>query len=165
MIKKISIPYFPKGVKYSTPVPWAVGIYLLISGYPFWGAFLILLGLVVWTTQYVTEIDLENHAYQDYLFFLGLKLSEEKKKFNTIDKIVISKGNYSQTVNTRVQSRQMNWSDYTATLLLDNGTLDLLTRSDKQNLLRGLKEFSDFLKVGVEDRTTNRHYWVDMSKF
>lgn len=165
MMKKISIPYFPKGVKYSTPVPLVAGIYLLISGYPFWGAFLILLGFVVWTTRYVTEIDLENHVYQDYLSFLGLKLNEEKKKFNALDRIVISKGNYSQTVNTRIQSRQMNWSDYTATLLLDNGTLDLLTRSDKQNLLKGVKEFSDFLKVDVEDRTTNRHCWVDMSKF
>ena len=59
----------------------------------------------------------------------------------------------------------MDWSDYTATLLLDSdGSLDLLSRIDKQELLQGLKEFSDFLQVDVEDQTTNQHYWVDMKK-
>ena len=165
MVKKISIPYFPVPIKYSTPLPFAGGIYLFINGNMFWSAVLMLLCVVIFTTNYITEIDLAGSAYRDYLFFLGLKLNEEKKKFKSIDRIVVSKGNYSQTVNTRVQSRQMDWSDYTGTLLVDNGTLDLLTRNDKEDLLRGLKEFSDFLKVGVEDRTTNRHYWIDMSQF
>ena len=67
--------------------------------------------------------------------------------------------------NTRVQSRQMEWADYTATLVMDkNITLDLVTRTDKQELMKGLKEFSDFLQVDVEDQTTGQHYLVDMKK-
>ena len=166
MTKKITIPYFPKGLKYTTPLFFGIGIYLIIMRYPIWGVVLILAGAIILTTYYVTEINLSEKSYRDYLSLLGLTLNEESKKFNKIDKIVITKGNYSQTINTRVQSRQLDWSDYTGTLILDNDdTLDLLTRNDKKELLKGLKEFTDFLKVGVEDRTTSQPFWVDMSKF
>ena len=165
MTKKITIPYFPKGLKYATPLFFGTGIYLIVIRYPIWGGLLILAGVVIITTNYVTEINLKEKSYRDYLSLLGLTLNEESKKFNKIDRIVITKGNYSQTINTRAQSRQLDWSDYTGTLILDNdNTLDLLTRNSKKELIKGLKEFTDFLKVGVEDRTTSEHRWVDMTK-
>ena len=166
MIKKITIPYFPKGLKYVTPLFFGTGIYLIIIRYPIWGVLLILVGAIIVTTNYVTEINLKERTYRDYLSLLGLTLNEKSKTFNKMDRIVITKGNYSQTINTRAQSRQLDWSDYTGTLILDNDdTLDLLTRNDKKELIKGLKEFTDFLKVGVEDRTTSQPYWVDMTKF
>ena len=165
MTKKISIPYFPKGIKYVTPLLAGAGIWLGIIQHPIWGAVLIILALIILTTNYVTEINLNEKSYRDYLSMLGLKLNVEKSKFKQLDRIVITKGNYAQTINTRVQSRQMDWADYTGTLLMDSDTtLDLLTRIDKRELMLGLKEFSDFLGVDVEDRTTNQHYWVDMKK-
>lgn len=165
MTKKITIPYFPKGLKYITPLLVGAGGWLIIIHYPIWGVLLIILAAVMLTTNYVTEIDLHEKFYRDYVSLLGLKLNVEAKKFKQLDRIIITKGNYAQTINTRVQSRQMDWSDYTATLLLDSdGSLDLLSRINKQELLQGLKEFSDFLQVDVEDQTTNQHYWVDMKK-
>ena len=165
MTKKITIPYFAKGLKYATPLFFGTGIYLIVIRYPIWGVLLILAGVVIITTNYVTEIDLKEKTYRDYLSLLGLTLNVESKKFNKIDRILITKGSYSQTINTRAQSRQLDWSDYTGTLILDNdNTLDLLTRNNKKELIKGLKEFTDFLKVGVEDRTTNEHHWVDMTK-
>ena len=165
MTKKISIPYFPKGIKYVTPLLAGAGIWLSIIQHPIWGAVLIILASIVLTTNYVTEINLNEKSYRDYLSMLGLKLNVEKNKFKQLDRIVVTKGNYAQTINTRVQSRQMDWADYTGTLLMDSDTtLDLLTRIDKRELMIGLKEFSDFLGVDVEDRTTNQHYWVDMKK-
>jgi hypothetical protein len=163
--KKIIIPYFPKGLTYMTPILAGVAIWLIIISYPIWGSLLIVLAFVILTTKYVTEINLNSKSYQDYLFLLGLKLNVEENRFKQLDRIVITKGNYAQTVNTRVQSRQMEWADYTATLLMDdNLTLDLVTRTDKQELMKGLKEFSDFLQVEVEDQTTGKHYFVDMNK-
>ena len=50
-------------------------------------------------------------------------------------------------------------------LIFDNDTLDLVTHTDKKKLLHALREFSDFLKVDLEDRTTNAPYWIDMSKY
>lgn len=137
----------------------------MIIQHPIWGILLIILAAIILTTNYVTEISLIEKSYRDYITMLGVKLNIEENRFNQLDRIVITKGNYAQTINTRAQSRQMEWADYTATLVMDkNITLDLVTRTDKQELMKGLKEFSDFLQVDVEDQTTGQHYLVDMKK-
>jgi hypothetical protein len=165
MTKKIIIPYFPKGLKFITPLLVGAGVWLMVIQHPIWGALPILLSAIILTTSYVTEINLSEKSYRDYVSMIGVKLNIEESRFKQLDRIVITKGNYAQMINTRVQSRQMDWADYTGTLLMDSDvTLDLLTRTDKQELLQGIKEFSDFLQVDVEDQTTNQHYWVDMKK-
>jgi len=126
---------------------------------------LVVLGIIVLTTNYVTEINLGEKSYDDYLLFLWIPMNRDKKRFRFVDRIIISKGNYLQTINTRIQSRQMNWTDYTGTLILDNDKLDLVTHTNKKELLHALKTFSDFLKVDVEDRTTGDPYWIDMTKY
>lgn len=165
MTKKITIPYFPIGLKYATPVIAGLGVYLAIAHYSIWAALLILLSVAILTSQYVTEIDLNKKVIHDYLEFMWIPLQNETKKFEQLDRIVVTKGSYSQTLNTRIQSRQIDWTDYTATLLMDNyNFIDLITRTEKRELLKALKEFSEFLKVGVEDRTTLQHYWVNMDR-
>jgi hypothetical protein len=165
MTKKIVIPYFPSGLKYASPVLFFVGLYMLAVGHPVWGVVLVLLTAIILTTRYVTAIDLQKKVCNDYLSMLGIPFNKEVKKFNAVDRILISKGNYAQNVQTRIQSHTMQWSDYTGTLIFDNGdTLDLLTKNDKKELLLGVKEFADFLQVGVEDHSTNHHYWVDFSQ-
>jgi len=165
MSKKISIPYFPAGLKYITPLIFGASIYLFAFRHWPWSILLVLLGLVILFSKYVTEINLEKKICRDYLSILGIPLQNEETAFKTLDRIIITKGIYSQTINTRIQSRQMDWTDYTATLLMDNdATLNLLTRNDKMELIKELKTFSDFLKVDVEDRSTREFYWVDMRK-
>ena len=152
-------------MKYVTPLVFGAGLYLILLAYLVWGIVLFLLGGIILTTNYVTEIDLGRKKYRDYLSFLGLKLNMESKTFNGLDRIVITRGDYAQTINTRAQSRQLDWVDYTGTLIFDQGeSLDLLTRNDKGELLEGLKEFTDFLKVRVEDRTAGFSGWIDMDK-
>jgi hypothetical protein len=165
MSKKIIIPYFPKAMKYATPLLFGASGYLFFIENPIWASILIVLGVIVLTTNYVTEINLGEKSYDDYLSFLWIPMNRDKKRFSHIDRIVISRGNYSQTVNTRIQSRQMDWTDFTGTLILGNDKLDLVTHTNKKELLHALREFSDFLKVDVEDRTTSEHYWIDMTKY
>ena len=164
MQRRMTTPYFPAAMKFTTPLIFVAAIYLVITGTFVWSAILLVLGLLVLTTNYVTIIDMKDKSYKDYLSVLGLRLNEDKNKFKFVDRIVISKGNYSQTINTRVQSRQLDWSDYTATVLFDNDSLDLLTKNDKKELLKNIKDYSEFLKIGVEDRTTPQFFWIDMSK-
>ena len=152
-------------MKYATPLLFGAGGYLFFIEHPIWGLILIVLGVIILTTKYVTEINLGDKSYDDYLSFLWIPLNRDKKRFRHIDKIVVSRGNHSQTVNTRIQSRQMDWTDYTGTLILDNDKLDLVTHTNKKELLHALREFSDFLKVDVEDRTTTEHFWIDMTKY
>ncbi|MBK5279931.1 MAG: hypothetical protein JJE09_13815 [Bacteroidia bacterium] len=164
MIKKITIPYFPTGLKYITPLLAGGGIYLIVLSYSVFGGILILVAAIILTSNYVTEIDLGKKVYSDYLSILWLPVNMEKKKFTKIDRIVITKGAYAQTINTRSRSRQLDWADYTGTLLFDQlDSLDLLTKTDRTDLLKGIKEFKDFLNVDVEDRTTSQPYWIDMN--
>ena len=166
MIKKIKIPYFSVAFKWVVSLLlFATAVYLAVIGYAPWIIILLALVIIILTTCYVTEIDLQQKKYRDYLFFLGFCLNEDLKKFQRLDKIVITKGNYSQNATTRSRSRQLDWSDYTGTLLVDDdGALDLLTESRKVDLIKGLKVFVEFLKIDVEDRTTNQPYLIDMEK-
>lgn len=166
MTRRINIPYFPTGIRYATPALAAAGIYLWIIGYPYWMGVLILLGMIVLTAHYVTEIDLDKMEYRDFVSVLWMPFAEEKVAFKSVDKIVIQKVNHSQMLNSRSRSRGLDWSSFTGTLIMDGDkTLDLLTRTDKAELISGLKEFVDFLKVKVEDHTTGQTFTIDMSKY
>jgi hypothetical protein len=165
MTKKVIIPYFPKGIKYATPLLFGPGVYLIYGNNFILGALLILLTLVIITTNYVTEINLKEKRYRDYLSLAGIPLNEESRSFTRAEKIVITKGNYSQTINTRSQSRQLDWADYTGTLILDNDALALLTRTSKKELIHRLREFAEFLQVDVEDSTTKESCLVDLKKY
>jgi hypothetical protein len=162
---KTKIAYFPKGLKFTTPLIFAGAILLGFSGHYFWTVVLVILCLIILTTYYVTEIDLDKRQYHDYLTIAGIAMNNESQSFSQLDRIVITKGSYAQTVNTRVQSRQMDWSDYTATVLFDRDiTLDLLTRNDKHELLVALKKMIATLPIDVEDRCGRESYFIDMTK-
>lgn len=162
---KSTISYFPLGIKLFTPFIFGLALYLGANHYYVWSVVLIVLCLIVLTTNYVTKIDLQQRKYSDYVSMAGIKLSDETGSFQKIDRIFITKGNYTQKINTRVQSRQMDWSDYTATILFDeDNTLDLITRNDKHDLLIELKKMLASLEVDVEDRTGRENYFVDMSR-
>jgi hypothetical protein len=134
-------------------------------GFVIWGVVVIVLSVLIFTTHYVTEIDLAKRQYNDFISLAGLSISKESSSFQDLDRIVITKGSYAQTINTRAQSRQLDWVDYTATLLVDGGKpLDLVTKNDKRELMLGLKDLAAFLQIRVEDRTTSQPYWVDMTK-
>ena len=132
---------------------------------PIWSCFFILTGIIILTTKYVTEISLTEKKYRDYLSLLGLKVNYDANHFNSVDRIIITKGSFSQkVVPLRGPYRKIKWSAFTGTLIFDNDRLDLLTTNNKKDLLIGLKEFTAFLQVGVEDRTTNEYYWIDIAK-
>jgi hypothetical protein len=161
---RITFPYFPNALRYASPLPLLGGAYLLFTQNYFWGFALVVLSVILFTTRYVTEIDLTAKVYKDYLFFLGFQLNRDIKHFSHVDRIIVTKGNYSQTLNSRIMSRQMDWSDYTGTLIIDNGTLELLTHTNKRSLVLGLAPLAKQLKVGIEDRCTNKFYWIDIDK-
>jgi hypothetical protein len=153
-MKKIGIPYFPVALKYCTPLLVAAGIYGWVRGYPIACAIAVVASIVVLTTNYVTEIDLQKKQCRDYLSLFWIPFGNQVIAFNRADRIIIQKERHSQTLNSRSRSRQLNWSSFTGTLILDNEKeLELLTTTTKSELVKGLKEFADFLNVAVEDMT------------
>lgn len=165
-MKRIAIPYFPAGMKYVTPLLVGCGVWLLVIGHPAWAGILALLAVIVLTTNYVTEIDLTKGNYRDFLSFLGMSLQEEHVNFTRVNRIIVTKENHKQRQHSRGRSTQLNWSSFTASLIVDDGKkLVLLTRNDKKELLRELKEFVGLLHVDVEDQTTNHSFVIDMAKY
>jgi hypothetical protein len=97
---------------------------------------------------------MEQKRYWDYLSLIGLKLNVETTSFTYLDRIIVTKGNYAHRVYSKMQSRTMQWTDFTATLLFDHQKrLDLITLTDKRELMEGLQAFAAFLQVPIEDRT------------
>lgn len=165
-MKRITIPYFPIGLKYATPLLFGAGIYLGVIGYPIWMVPLFLLGAMILKTEYVTEIDLKKKEYRDFISLLGIPLDEERTSFTTLNKIVITKEEHSQMLNSRSRSRQLDWTSFIGTLLIDdNKTLELLNRTEKRELIKGLKEFAEFMNLDIEDQTTKQHFKIDQTKY
>jgi len=79
-------------MKYFTPIAFAGGIYLFLIQQPVWCALLILLGVLILGTNYVTRISLTEKKYEDYLSVLGFKMNYDSKKFKSVNRIVITGG-------------------------------------------------------------------------
>jgi hypothetical protein len=151
----ISIHYFPNPLRYIAIASLSAVAYLIYIRHWKWGIVLALLILFIFTAKYVTIIDLDRKRFVDAFSFFGVNLENEVQNFTTLNKIVISKGNYSQKANTRSRDRQVNWSDYTGTLIYDgNKPLDLLTRNDKKELVDALRIYATALKIDIVDEST-----------
>jgi hypothetical protein len=165
MKKRIVIPYFPVELKYTSALLALAAVYLIVNSNFIWSSILILIAGAFLTTEYVTEFNLTEKKIEDYLSIFWIPFDKDVIKYKELQSIIIQKGNYAQTINTRAQSRQMDWSDFTGTLVYDNNQLlDLLTKTKKGELLKGIKEFALFLNVEVEDHTTNDPYIIDLAR-
>jgi hypothetical protein len=164
--KTLSTPYFPKVLMFTSPLFIGGGILLIIDHEYIWGIILILVAIVLLTTKYSTEINLDKKEFSDYLLFLTIEFNAEIGTFDCLDKITITKGNHAYSGNTRSRARTVQFADYSATLVFNNGnnTLDLLTLTDKRKLIKRIKDMAIFLSIPVEDCSTPSHYIIDLAK-
>jgi hypothetical protein len=152
------------GIIYVSPIIFGSGIYLLLA-HPIWGALLILTAAVIPTTAYTTRVDLQKRTFDDYLFFLGLKLQRETGRFEFVNEIVISKGDHQYKAASRVSDRTVHFNDYTATLIYNNDrALDLLTETDKKKLIKKIRNLAKYLAVPVKDHAVAEPYEIDLAR-
>ena len=164
-MKRIT-PYFPSGLKYACIGFLGLSAYLMLHGHSGWSLTLILISVLILTTRYVTKIDLNKKHFRDYLSILAIPVNEESRGFRELHKIIITKGNHSPTVNTRVQSRQLDWSDYTGSLIFDEDqSLTLATKNSKKALIKALLPYATYLSIGIEDRTSSEHFSIRLDKY
>jgi len=160
---RITTPYFDLGFKIiGVPLLGVLAGYLVFGAYYLWVIPVVLLMVVSLTTFYVTEVDLEKKCYRDYLSLFFVPVSVERGNFSRLYNIVVTKQNLSQTLNTRAQTRTMKWTSFTGTLVMDgNKTLELLSKTDKTDLINGLLPMAQALNIPIEDQTSARHYVID----
>lgn len=150
MTKKIIVYYFPAGMRYTCWVCPIATIWLALNGYYLWASFLMFIFVTILTTRYVTMIDSEKRIFIDYLFFLGIKLTYEKRSYQTIQGITIARSSETQNVRSRIHDRQFNWSAYTATLHFDHDqSLDLITSISLEDVRKEANMYAEFLDTQV----------------
>ncbi|MEO1053109.1 MAG: hypothetical protein AAFX87_20915 [Bacteroidota bacterium] len=157
MIHKVSTPYFARALQFVSPV------LIIFGGYQLWlasyilGAILILLGLVLITTRYITAIDIKKKQIEDYLEVLTFKANHEVFKFSNIEKIIITKEDKSYRDGSLSRDRVVTFDQLTGTLVYDGGqTFELLTKLDRDALIDKMREFAKFLNTYIEDHTTGK---------
>jgi hypothetical protein len=157
MSVKISIPYFPLAMRYTAIALLLGSGWLAYIGYYKVAVVMVILCIFIFTAKYITTIDLNKHEYIDAFGFFGIGLQTEKKTFDKINHIVVTKGHYVHNINTRSSSRTLDWSDYTGTLIYDDtGELTLVTHQDKAALMKTLYVYATALKCEIEDRSVRR---------
>lgn len=142
--------YFPGHIILTGIFLLALGL-AVISMYMIAGLVLCFISLVILTTHYRLNIDLNNKAYHDYLWILGFRTGE-KGKFNTIQYLFITSSNVTQTMHLRVASSTIRKEVFDGYLKFSEGNkIHLLTMDSKERLTKKLKNISAQLKVRVID--------------
>ncbi len=153
----ISHPYFPAGLRYTTIAALVFSAWLIYAGHRKSAAAITVVSIFVLTAKYSTIIDLEKKEYTDAFYAFGIDFNSEKKSFNRINSIVVTKGSYSQMLSSRISQRQLDWTDYTGTLVYDDtGELPLITHEEKKKVMETLKVYATALKCEIEDRSVRR---------
>lgn len=150
----IRLYYFPKGLRYTTPVFFLLAAFIAFPGYWIAAIAIVVVSVFIITAQHVTLIDTGAKQFVDAFGFYGINFVRERKRFGRLDTIILTKERFEQQLNSRARSTTMRWSEYTATLLYDGDrALDLATREDKSEVVEFANVYSQLLNVGVEDRS------------
>lgn len=134
-----------------------LGVFLLAIGLPLifvnviGGLILCFISLVILTTHYRLNIDLDNKTYHDYLWILGFR-NGEKGKFNALEYLFIKMSNVTQTMRLRVVSSTIRKEVFDGYLKFsEHDKIHLLTMDSKESLIKKLKSISSRLKVRIID--------------
>jgi hypothetical protein len=115
------------------------------------GIILCFIGFILVSSHYRLTIDFPEKIYRDYLWILGLKKGEARK-FEHIEYIFIKRNMMSQTMNLRVASSTVTKYVFDGYLKFsEQDKVYLLSRDNKKNLIKKLKQISAKLNVKILD--------------
>lgn len=107
--------------------------------------------LIIFTTHYRLQLDLDNKVYHDYVWVLGMKHGE-KGRFDRIEYLFVKKSKVSQTMYSRGASSTIKKELYDGYLKFSNGKkIHLSTKENKADLIANLKGMGTQLNVRVID--------------
>ncbi|HOX81650.1 MAG TPA: hypothetical protein PLJ60_00685 [Chryseolinea sp.] len=126
------------------------GIFVLFANIII-GLGLLFSSVVIFTTHYRLSIDYEKKVFHDYLWILGMK-SGEKGNFEEVEYLFIKKNRVSQTMSVKVASATVRKEVYDGYLRFsETEKIHLLTKDNKKNVVKKLREISSMLKVRIID--------------
>jgi hypothetical protein len=142
--------YFPETIRFVSILLIPAGL-LFIFVNLIAGAIFLISAVVVLTTHYRLEVDLENKVYRDYVWFLGLK-NGKTSRYENIEYLFIKKSKVSQNLNSRISTKTITKNMFDGYLKFNEAEkIHLLTKENKTVLITRLKTMAEGLQVKIVD--------------
>ena len=126
----------------------------LILEKPIVAGILVVSSVLVLTTHYRLEIDVDRKICHDYLWLCGFRLGE-RKSFDSLDYLFIKPVKVSQRMSARVASTVVHKESFDGYLKFSNAeTLHIATRDSHHALLKQLQKLASKLHLRVVDYTS-----------
>lgn len=145
-------------------LPWTfrfLGILAVIGSFPlmvsnvFPGIALLLPGLIIIFTHEGFEIDTVKKIYRNYISFLLVK-SGKFRSYDSIEKLYINKKRGTQRMYSAHTAKSATFSNevYDVYMKFSSGEeVHLLSKKDKEKILKRIENFSNSLSIPVIDNT------------
>lgn len=150
---KLVDPYFSETLKWTIAVGSAsLSGYLFLTAQYQWIVFvLIVLSLVVFSTKYVLEVDLNKKIIIDSFYLLWIRIKSEELQFNTLMCIRLDKQRHTYNASTRSVDRQADFNEYIGTLEYDlDKSVELARNMEYQFITEEMQSFAGQLNIPVK---------------
>lgn len=118
----------------------------LIATVPF-----LFVSLIIFTTHYRLEIDLQRRVYRHYVWLLGMKRGNPES-FEKIDYVFIKRNKVSQSMHSRVASSTVHSEVFEGFLRFsEKDKIHLITARKKESLVKKLKIIASQLNTQILD--------------
>ena len=142
--------YFPFQINLVAILLIVAGV--LIGPESIWLSIILLtIGLTVFTAGYKVAINPEKKTFREYLFVAGFKVGD-KKKYSAFDEIFIRSHSFSQTVNSRAQTRTFQSVMYKGFVKFSDHDKVLVAENQfKNKVIKKLGKVSKALNLEISD--------------
>ena len=113
------------------------------------GIIMLLVGIIIISTAYKIEIAPQEKFINEYLWFLGIKLQQEKYSFDNLAYFYITKSRYSQQLNMGPASSTARGVIYTGFLKSDAANHYLGESKKVNELSKKIDKLNKTLKLSV----------------
>ena len=112
---------------------------------------LLFVSFMILTTHYRLSINLDTKTFHDYVWFLGFK-NGEKGKFERIEYLFVKTNRVSQKMQLKAANSTIRKEVYDGYLKFsETEKIHLLTKDNKQDVVKKLREISAILNVKIID--------------
>lgn len=117
----------------------------------YWLAFLlILIALVILTTQYKLSIDAENRTYVEYLWILGAK-NGERQSFQHLNEVYVKPERYAQRIHSFSNDKVIRFTVYAVYIRVDHDNQLFAGESkNKEKAVERAQQIAD--RLGIQSR-------------
>jgi hypothetical protein len=110
-----------------------------------------LISMITLTTHHGLEVDVNAKCYREYVWLLGLKLGQWEI-FERMEYIFIKRNKESQTIHSRISSRDLHYEVYNGYLRFsETNKVHVATTRNRESLLKSLKPIAKHLHLEILD--------------